>query len=831
MGWLERRIRGAAVPLVLLAAACGTSKGTGPGGNGSIAITISKTTLTIQQGGSDNLTASITRAGGFTGDVAIATTGAPAGVTAAVSDVSTSNGTTTGTITVTVGAAVAAGQYNLTVTASGSGVTSVSKALTLTVTATPAIAITLNPTTLSIDQGASKTTAVTINRTNFAANVDLTLEGAPDGVTGAFNPASTTTNASTLTVDVGVAVATGNYTLTVRATGTGVTAATATLQLTVTAPPPPSFAITTIAPDPVTIAQGAQGDVTITLSRTNFAGNINLALEGAPAGVTGDFNPASVTQTASTLTLHVGAAVAAGNHQLTVRGTATGLTDQVKNFTLTVTAVVTGNYTLTTTPSGTASVQQGANTNVTININRTGGFAGSVALSVTGNPAGLTATPNPASTVGNTSTLTIGAAGNLAVGNYPIVIHGAATGLAEQTVNLTVSVTAPQGGGNVTLDYSACSVTAKPIWVAYQDGSGAWTRAVGNADVYSFNISSNTAGLATVTSGSAGHDNITIFFLSKNEITGMSAGSLCPQAVGTKSVTGTTANLTADQFAFVSLGGGFTSFPASSGAPNFTITGVRNGTFDLLGVASAMTLTHATDKVIIRRGINTTAIADGGSVGPVLDFASGEAQTVAAATITLTNTAGGETVTQSMTYQLATGCTAALLGTGGQVAGTSFTAYGVPAGLQVAGETHGLSVIAATGSTSSRLATEYFQPLADRNFALPDPMPALTPTVLAGSYKRLEFQYTMPTGLTSFGTGSYFDGTAAKVVTMSATQAYLGGTNVDLIMPDFSGLAGFDDSWVPAGIVNWHANAQGGTPASACTAGSRFAAANRSGTI
>jgi hypothetical protein len=216
----------------------------------------------------------------------------------------------------------------------------------------------------------------------------------------------------------------------------------------------------------------------------------------------------------------------------------------------------------------------------------------------------------------------------------------------------------------------------------------------------------------------------------------------------------------------------------------------------------------------------------------VLDFASGEAQTAATANITLTNTAVGETVTQSATYQLATGCTSAILyGTAGQISGTSFTAYGVPAGLQVAGETHALTVIAATGSTASRLATEYFQPLVDRNFALPDGMPALTPTILAGSYKRLEFQFTMPTGLTSFATGTYFDNTAANVVTMVATQAYLGGTAVDLAMPDFSALAGFDDSWIPAGTVKWQANAQGGTPGTACTAGTRFAAANISGTI
>lgn len=41
--------------------------------------------------------------------------------------------------------------------------------------------------------------------------------------------------------------------------------------------------------------------------------------------------------------------------------------------------------------------------------------------------------------------------GGLAVGSYPLVIRGNFTGLAEQTVKLTVNVTAPSGSGNVTL--------------------------------------------------------------------------------------------------------------------------------------------------------------------------------------------------------------------------------------------------------------------------------------------------------------------------------------------------------------------------------------------
>src|SRR6185295_725350 len=108
-------------------------------------------------------------------------------------------GVTTGTVTVTVDASVAPGTYNLVVHATVSGVTEKTLGLALTVTAKPAIAISLSAATQSVNQGAAGAAiTVTINRTNFPGTVNLTLEGMPAGVTGAFTPSGTTTNSSSL---------------------------------------------------------------------------------------------------------------------------------------------------------------------------------------------------------------------------------------------------------------------------------------------------------------------------------------------------------------------------------------------------------------------------------------------------------------------------------------------------------------------------------------------------------------------------------------------------------------------------------------------------------
>jgi hypothetical protein len=103
----------------------------------------------------------------------------------------------------------------------------------------------------------------------------------------------------------------------------------------------------TLAANPTTlsIAQGANGNSTITINRTGgFSASVALThTTTAPAGVTVAFNPASTTGTTSTMTVTVGAGVAAGSYTITVKGNATGLVEQTATVTLTVQAAGTGN--------------------------------------------------------------------------------------------------------------------------------------------------------------------------------------------------------------------------------------------------------------------------------------------------------------------------------------------------------------------------------------------------------------------------------------------------------------------------------------------------------
>src|SRR5207247_1799339 len=159
---------------------------------------------------------------------------------------------------------------------------------------------------LTIAQGATGTTTVTITRTNFTGAVTLSLGSAPTGVTGAFDPAAPTGTSSALTVSVGAAVAQVGSALTRAGSASPGNRATPP---SLTGPAAPDYALS-LSPAALTIVQGTTGTTTVTITRTNFTGAVTLSLGSAPAGVTGSFNPAAPTGTSSTLTVSVGATVA-----------------------------------------------------------------------------------------------------------------------------------------------------------------------------------------------------------------------------------------------------------------------------------------------------------------------------------------------------------------------------------------------------------------------------------------------------------------------------------------------------------------------------------------
>ncbi len=338
-----------AAALASLVTACGggggggDTPGPGPGPTTpTIAVAVSPGAAQAVQGQSTTVTVTVTRGGGYTGAVTLAADGAPGGVTPTFSPASLASGVSTSTLTLAVGATTAPGSYSITVRASGTGVTAQTATVQLTVTAAaqPDFALTATPGSVTVQAGQSGTSTITVTRSGgFAGEVALVAEGAPSGVTPAFAPATIATGATTsaLTLAVAPTVAPGTYPITIRGSGAGGLNRTTTVQLTVTAPP--GGLTLSAAPAALSVQAGQSGTSTITITRSgSFTGTVNLSASGAPAGVTASFNPAAATGGTSTLTLVVGASVAAGTYPITVTGQGTGVSNATTTVQLTVTA-------------------------------------------------------------------------------------------------------------------------------------------------------------------------------------------------------------------------------------------------------------------------------------------------------------------------------------------------------------------------------------------------------------------------------------------------------------------------------------------------------------
>ncbi len=288
---------------------------------------------------------------------------------------------------------------------------------------TPDFSLSANPTSLTINRGASGTSAITITRTGgFTDSVTLGASGLPTGVTASFAPPSTTSGSSVLTLSASSAATLGAASITVTGTGGGLTRTTP-INLTVTQPQTPDFTISA-SPQALAINRGASGTSAITITRTGgFTADVTLSLGVLPQGLTASFNPNPATGGSSVLTISASSSASLGAVALTITGTGGGLTRNIP-FSLTVNDVATPDFSISASPPS-LSINRGASVTSTINITRTGGFTGSVAFSASGLPSGVTANFNPPSTTGGSSVLTLSASSAATLGGAAITVTGA----------------------------------------------------------------------------------------------------------------------------------------------------------------------------------------------------------------------------------------------------------------------------------------------------------------------------------------------------------------------------------------------------------------------
>ena len=205
----------------------------------AIALTMGSDRLDLPTGLAVLTVVNVSRAGGFTGDIAFSVDGAPEGMRALASSPETADGVTSVLLAVGSDPGFATGTYPLTVRASGNGVHDAVGLLTVTVTPAGSGVYALEIRPVSVMQGGQGTALLSINRADFLnVSVKTTAESVPPGVTVTIFPEENLKALGNMTIAVARSVAPGRYTFTLRGTTPGLADRTEIVTLTVLAPQP-----------------------------------------------------------------------------------------------------------------------------------------------------------------------------------------------------------------------------------------------------------------------------------------------------------------------------------------------------------------------------------------------------------------------------------------------------------------------------------------------------------------------------------------------------------------------------------------------------------------
>jgi P2-related tail formation protein len=154
-----------------------------------------------------------------------------------------------------------------------------------------------------------------------------------------------------------------------------------------------------------------------------------------------------------------------------------------RNFAITTGASAGPDFNLAVSPASQA-INAGGSTSYTVSVNRTGGFTGTVALTLAGLPTGASASFNPASVSGSTSTLTVKTSASTPASSSQLTITGT-SGALVRTTSATLVVQAP--------DFS---LSASPSSQSVPQGLGAaYTITVSRIAGFSGSVTLSSSGL------------------------------------------------------------------------------------------------------------------------------------------------------------------------------------------------------------------------------------------------------------------------------------------------------------------------------------------------
>jgi hypothetical protein len=333
--------------------------------------------------------------------------------------------------------------------------------------------------------------------------------------------------------------------------------------------------------------------------------------------------------------------------------------------------------------------------------------------------------------------------------------------------------TAP--GRDVTVEFCF-----PPMWAAYRNEDGPWRRL--DLPVGVVRLTDHVA-IATVRPGLPPSTILEVQFLSADQV---EVAYACPQNPpgSTRFVSATIAGVEATDELYAVLG---TSIAYRYGAGLLNFPGVPNGSWDLVAARRIVEPTRLrVPGVIVRRApdLSFNALLE------LVDFSSAEAVAPVPHTITFTETAPATSIGFQIDF---TTSKSTWVPISGGITGATATGYSLPASILVPSDLHLLNASAFVPGQQRSFLFLYAGG-ADRTFSFgPSPnapvftAPAAGTVVRASLVSQPEFDAQVSLRLDTEG----------HSVTLEATREYFNGTppTWTLDVPDFQGVAGFQESW------------------------------------
>ena len=420
---------------------------------------VNSVTFTATLGGSPILTA--TSLSQFAGTVNLSATSNSTNLTASLSPSSvtlTSGGSKPSTLQL---ASSTPGNYSVSISATSG---SLSHSANVTVFVIPRFDFNITTAPIvTFDNGTSTTSIITVrSTTGFTGTVDLTQTISPgSGLTINFN---TTTLVLKAQGDTNSSLATfssstpGNYLVTITGhNGTSLPVHKAYITVHVA-----NFAISA-NPSAVTVYEGAPSNSTLSLaSMFNFAGGVSLSANVNASGLTATIgNSTLILKTGGTnRTLLTLTGTVVGNYNVTI----TAVRGSITHKTSILASVKLPDFGISSNPPTVLSLISASNSSL-IGLTRLGSFNGTINLSLSPAPTGVTPTLSVTKIFLNStsksgvSDLTLAVAGTATPGTYLVTVTGTnTTGLFHQT-RVTLIILQPDFAVDWTLRTNGSTVT------------------------------------------------------------------------------------------------------------------------------------------------------------------------------------------------------------------------------------------------------------------------------------------------------------------------------------------------------------------------------------